>query len=125
MPDPKTSLSETMHPLAQQLAERASQVNRFARAHRGRSLLVAIAFGLLAGFLVRAWSPRPPRNRAVQLFADLHEELHEFAAPLHRQADHLLASGAAAAANGTAQLRELHLDRGFARLVRRCQNFFH
>lgn len=113
-----------MNPSAHPLAERASQLNRYAHTHPGRTLCAAIGVGLLAGFLVRAWSPRPARAQAIRLLADLHGRLHEIAAPIQREADHLLTAGAAATTNGTAHLRHLHLDRRLRRLVRRCQNLF-
>lgn len=113
-----------MNPSTHPLAECASQLNRFAHTHPGRALCAAIGVGLLAGFLVRAWSPRPARAQAIRLLADLHGRLHEVAAPIQREADHLLAAGAAATTNGAAHLRQLHLDRGLRHLVRRCQNLF-
>lgn len=113
-----------MNPSSHPFAERASQFNRYAHTHPGRTLCAAIGVGLLAGFLVRAWSPRPARAQAIRLLADLHGRLHEVATPIRREADHLLAAGAAATTNGAAQLRQLHLDRGLRRLFRRCQNLF-
>lgn len=114
-----------MIPSSHPLAERAAQLHRYAHTHPGRALCAAIGVGLLAGCLVRAWSPRPARAQAIQLLADLHGRLQEIAAPFQREADHLLEAGAAATTNGASHLRQLHLDRGLRRLVRRCRNLFH
>ncbi len=113
-----------MSPSSHPLAERASQLNYYAHTHPGRTLCAALGVGLLAGLLVRAWSPPPARAQAIRLLADLQERLHEIATPIQREVDHLLAAGAAATTNGTAHLRQYHLDRGLRRLVRRCQNLF-
>ena len=102
----------------------ASQFDSFTRENPTRSILLAIGFGLAAALLVRALQPRSPESRAARLLADLQDRLHAIAAPVHRQADHLVASGAGTVRNGVAQFHELHLDHGLRKLGRRCQNLF-
>ena len=113
-----------MNTLSSPVTARALQLNRFARENPTRSVLVAIGFGLAAALLVRALQPRPPASRAARLLADLQNRLYGIAAPAHRQADHLVESGAGTVRNGVAQFHELHLDHGLRKLGRRCQNLF-
>lgn len=102
----------------------AVQFNRFARENPTRSVLVAIGFGLATALLVRALRPRRSASRATRLLTDLQNRLHGIAAPVHRQADQLVESGAGTVRNGVAQFHELHLDHGFRKLGRRCKNLF-
>ena len=106
------------------VTECALQLDRFARENPARALLIALGVGLAAGVLVRALQPRPAENRAARLLADLQERLHNIAAPLHRQAEDLVESGAGTVRNGVAQFHDLHLNRGLRKLGRRFKNLF-
>ena len=111
-----------MNPPSSPLTECASKLNRFARENPTRTLLVAIGCGLAVGFLVRTL--RPPESRAARLLGDIRDRLHGIAAPVQRQAEHLVESGAGAVRSGVAHLHDLHIERGLRKFGQRLVNLF-
>jgi hypothetical protein len=106
------------------ISECASKFNRLARENPTRSLLVAIGVGLAAGLLVRTLHPRTPESRTARLLTDIRDRLHGVAAPIQRQAEHLMESGSSAVSEGVAHLKDLHLERGLRRLGQRIKSLF-
>lgn len=105
-------------------AEPASRLDRFARENPARTLLIAVGLGLAVGVLVRSLQARPSESSATRLLADIQARLHDIAAPVRRQADHVVESGASTVRSGVAHLHDLRLDRGLRKLGRRLQNLF-
>ena len=106
------------------IADCAAKLQSLARENPMRSLLVAIGVGLAAGLLVRTFRPRIPESRTARLLADVRSRLHDIAAPVRRQTEHLVESSTAAVKNGVAHLHDLHLGRGLQKLGERVRKFF-
>lgn len=106
------------------ITECTSKFERLARENPTRSLLVAIGVGLAAGLLVRTLRPHTPESRAARLLTDIRDRLHAIAAPVQRQAEHLMESGSSAVSDGVAHLQDLHLGRGVQKLGKRLKSLF-
>ena len=106
------------------VTECASQLDRMAREHPTRALLIVIGCGLAAGLLVRTFHPRAAESRTARLLADLQERLHGIAAPVQRHTQDLVESGTDAVKTGVAHFHDLHLDRGLRKLGQRLTSLF-
>jgi len=104
--------------------ECASKLNRLARENPAATFLVAVGCGLAVGYLVRTLRPHPPESRTARVLTDIRDRLQGIAAPVQRQAEHLIESGSSAVNDGIAHLRDLHLERGIRRLGLRVRNLF-
>lgn len=113
-----------MNTSSRPVTDYTSKFDRLARQNPTRSLLVAIGVGLAAGLLVRTLRPHTPESRTARLLADIRDRLHGIAAPVQRQAEHLIESGTSAVSNGVAHLQDLHLERGLRKLGQRFTKLF-
>ncbi len=113
-------MSKSSHPIV----ECASKLNHIARENPRSTLLAAIGCGLAIGYLVRTLLPRAPASRTARLLADMSHRLHAIAAPVRREAEHLVESGKDAVKNGAAHLHDLHLGRGLQKLGQRIKGLF-
>jgi ElaB/YqjD/DUF883 family membrane-anchored ribosome-binding protein len=111
-----------MNTSSRPITDYTSKFDRLARQNPTRSLLVAIGVGLAAGLLVRTLRPHTPESRAARLLTDIRDRLHSIAAPVQRQAEHLIESGSSAVSDGVAHLQDLHLGRGVQRLGERFKS---
>ena len=113
-----------MNTSSRPITDYTSKFDRLARQYPARSLLVAIGVGLAAGLLVRTLRPHTPESRAARLLTDIRDRLHSIAAPVQRQAEHLMESGTGAVKDGVAHLQDLHLERGLQKLGQRFKKIF-
>ena len=103
----------------------AFKFEEYVRQHPGSVLLVAAGLGLAAVLVVRALSPAPPRNRAVQLLEDIQHRLSNLAKVGYDRVSTLAEDGAHAVSKGVGSLGDLHLGQKFDKLSRGFKGLFH
>ena len=106
------------------ITEYASKLNHLARENPRSTLLAAIGCGLAAGFLLRTFMPRTPASRTARLLADMSRRLHAVAAPVQREAKHLVESSTSAVKSGVDHLHDLHLGRRLRKLGQQLKGLF-
>ena len=106
------------------ITEYPSKLQKLARENPKTTLLAGIGLGLALGLLFRALLPRTPPSRTARLLADVRNRLHDIAAPVRRQTEHLVESSASAVKNGVAHLQDLDLERGLRKLGQRFRKLF-
>lgn len=100
------------------------QIEDYVRQHPGTALLVAAGLGLAGILVMRALTPAPPRNRAVQLLEDIQHRLASLAQHGIDRASSLAADGANAASKGIDSLETFQVGRHFDKISRGLKNLF-